>query len=127
MRIKYMVEAYVALLNFGEAFLYSKKVMEIHEVQLGLCKSTLGAKVVSEHMQEQGLVTSLVTGNVPVKNARADNVKTQENGTMNHIIFDDILDKPLQLENKAEAEEELTGDTEAIKFILADVSDIEKA
>ncbi|GJZ96307.1 low-temperature-induced 65 kDa protein-like protein, partial [Tanacetum coccineum] len=50
-----------------------------------------------------------------------------ENGTTNHVIFDDILDKPLQLENRPEAEEGLTGDTEAIKFILADVSDIEKA
>ncbi|GJW38130.1 hypothetical protein Tco_0063975 [Tanacetum coccineum] len=50
-----------------------------------------------------------------------------QNGTTNHVIFDDILDKPLQLENRPEAEEGLTGDTEAIKFILADVSDIEKA
>ncbi|GJS34272.1 hypothetical protein Tco_0532654 [Tanacetum coccineum] len=51
----------------------------------------------------------------------------QENGTTNHVIFDDIFDKPLQLENRPEAKEGLTCDIEAIKLILADVSDIEKA
>ncbi|GJY87661.1 hypothetical protein Tco_0502289, partial [Tanacetum coccineum] len=60
-----------------------------------LYESTLGPKVVSERLQEQALVTSLVTGNVPVENTCADNVKT-------------------------------LGNTEAIKLIMADVSDIEK-
>ncbi|GKB69846.1 ribonuclease H-like domain-containing protein, partial [Tanacetum coccineum] len=92
----------------------------------GLCESMLGPKVVNECLREHALVTSLVTGNVPVENACADNIKTLENGTMNHVIFDDILDKPLQLENRTEAQEELTGNTEAIKLIMADVSDIEK-
>nr|GEY81484.1 retrovirus-related Pol polyprotein from transposon TNT 1-94 [Tanacetum cinerariifolium] len=43
----------------------------------GLCKSTIGSTVVSACLQQQGPVTSLVTGNVPVENALADSVKTQ--------------------------------------------------
>ncbi|GJY56730.1 potassium transporter 19-like protein [Tanacetum coccineum] len=43
-----------------------------------LCESELWPAVVSELLQEQGSVTSLVkTSNVPVENASANNVKTQ--------------------------------------------------
>ncbi|GJX69762.1 retrovirus-related pol polyprotein from transposon TNT 1-94 [Tanacetum coccineum] len=46
-------------------------------VHTGLCKSALGSTVVSACLQQQGSITSLVTGNVPVKNAIANSVKIQ--------------------------------------------------
>ncbi|GKA86557.1 hypothetical protein Tco_0808268 [Tanacetum coccineum] len=67
------------------------KNVESSSVRLeGLCKSTLGSTVVSACLQQQGSVTSLVTGNVPVENALADSVKTQCDTEAINLILDDV-------------------------------------
>nr|GEY12801.1 hypothetical protein [Tanacetum cinerariifolium] len=73
-----MVEAYVALLNFGEALSYSKKVIEIHKVLLATILQELASEWMYEKTALSGdLLRSEVTPIFRYQNVESSSVRLE--------------------------------------------------